>query len=228
MERLLDEVLVGQQEMVGAIDAVCAQASRIIGRLQEGAGSVDAKLLGGVARGAGPDRPPTPAMKGFVESLARQKGLKPPRGYTSSGATCRAFLDQHAPKKDGARTPADARIGRPPADRKTLTNRRPPNRRAADAPPAEVESELGDRRVMPGRKAVVRKQKASAGTTRATLPGEGAPELRSPNAPDGDTPLRIPFGNKEAALQLGARYRAGGWYAPAGVDLASFRERGWL
>ena len=38
MERLLDEVLVGQQEMVGAIDAVCAQASRIIGRLQEGAG----------------------------------------------------------------------------------------------------------------------------------------------------------------------------------------------
>ena len=41
-------------------------------------------------------------------------------------------------------------------------------------------------------------------------------------------PLRIPYGNKESALRLGARYRAGGWYAPAGVDLAAFGERGWL
>ena len=43
-----------------------------------------------------------------------------------------------------------------------------------------------------------------------------------------DTPLRIPYGNKDAALRLGARYRAGGWYAPAGVELAAFGERGWL
>jgi DNA topoisomerase III len=43
-----------------------------------------------------------------------------------------------------------------------------------------------------------------------------------------DTPLRIPYGNKDAALKLGARYRAGGWYAPAGVDLTAFGERGWL
>ncbi len=43
-----------------------------------------------------------------------------------------------------------------------------------------------------------------------------------------DTPLRIPYGNKDAALRLGARYRAGGWYAPAGVDLAAFGERRWL
>ena len=33
MEMLLDDVLVGRQDMVGAIDAVCDQASRIIGRL---------------------------------------------------------------------------------------------------------------------------------------------------------------------------------------------------
>jgi hypothetical protein len=45
MERLLDDVLVGQQEVVGAIDAVCAQASRIIGRLLEGTTSADAALL---------------------------------------------------------------------------------------------------------------------------------------------------------------------------------------
>jgi len=41
-------------------------------------------------------------------------------------------------------------------------------------------------------------------------------------------PLRIPYGNKEVALKLGARYRSGGWYAPPGVDLAAFGERGWL
>ena len=42
------------------------------------------------------------------------------------------------------------------------------------------------------------------------------------------TPLRIPYGNKEVALKLGARYGSGGWYAPPGVDLSAFRERGWL
>ena len=35
MERLLDDVLVGRQNMMSAIDAVCDQASRIIGRLTE-------------------------------------------------------------------------------------------------------------------------------------------------------------------------------------------------
>ena len=43
-----------------------------------------------------------------------------------------------------------------------------------------------------------------------------------------DTPLRIPYGNKEVAFRLGARYRSGGWYAPPGVDLAAFAEHGWL
>jgi DNA topoisomerase-3 len=40
--------------------------------------------------------------------------------------------------------------------------------------------------------------------------------------------LGIPYGNKEVALKLGARYRSGGWYAPPGVDLSAFGERGWL
>jgi hypothetical protein len=43
-----------------------------------------------------------------------------------------------------------------------------------------------------------------------------------------DLPLRIPYGNKEVALKLGARYHSGGWYAPPGVDLSAFGERGWL
>ena len=48
-----------------------------------------------------------------------------------------------------------------------------------------------------------------------------------PNSVTG-TPLRIPYGNKDVALKLGARYRSGGWYAPPGVDLSAFGERGWL
>jgi len=43
-----------------------------------------------------------------------------------------------------------------------------------------------------------------------------------------NTPLQIPYGNKEVAQKLGARYAAGGWYAPPGVDLATFRAQGWL
>ena len=43
-----------------------------------------------------------------------------------------------------------------------------------------------------------------------------------------NTPLRIPYGNKEAAHSLGARYASGGWYAPPGADLCEFNKRGWL
>ena len=43
-----------------------------------------------------------------------------------------------------------------------------------------------------------------------------------------NTPLVIPYGNKAASQKLGARYAAGGWYAPPGVDLAPFSAKGWL
>jgi DNA topoisomerase-3 len=43
-----------------------------------------------------------------------------------------------------------------------------------------------------------------------------------------NTPLKIPYGNKEVAQKLGARYGADGWYAPPGVDLSAFKENGWL
>jgi DNA topoisomerase-3 len=38
-------------------------------------------------------------MKRFAQSIPRQKGIKPPAGYSKSASICRAFLDQHAPKK---------------------------------------------------------------------------------------------------------------------------------
>ncbi|WP_338665374.1 DNA topoisomerase [Pararoseomonas sp. SCSIO 73927] len=207
MERLLDEVLVGQQEMTGAIDAVCAQASRIIGRLQEGAGAIDPALLGPAGGGArkarGGKLPPTPAMKRFVESLARQKGIEPPSGYATSGTICRAFLDRHT----GKAAPSDA--GEPAG---TEEKPRPPRRRAPAGRKKAAPAQDATRPKRPPRRSPARPEPA----TPATAVGEE------------ETPLRIPFGNKEAALRLGARYRAGGWYAPPGTELSGFRERGWL
>jgi DNA topoisomerase III len=99
LECLLDDVLVGKQEMLGAIDAVCEVAQRIIGKLTKDAPSGVSPLLGTISGGKGDARPPTPAMKRFAQSIARQKGIKPPAGYSKSALICRAFLDQHAPKK---------------------------------------------------------------------------------------------------------------------------------
>lgn len=116
LERLLDEVLVGRQEMMGAIDAVCAQASRIIARLTERAASGEAPVLAnGIAAGGGKGAP-TPAMARFVASLAQRKGIAPPRGYTRSATACRAFLDEHAPRREGGeagtgRAPSPAQLG---------------------------------------------------------------------------------------------------------------------
>jgi DNA topoisomerase-3 len=49
--------------------------------------------------------PPTPAMKRFADSLAWQKGIKPPPGYKTSISICRKFLSEHAPKKAEGETP---------------------------------------------------------------------------------------------------------------------------
>src|ERR1017187_10547491 len=99
LECLLDDVVVGKQEMIGAIDAVCNVAQRIIGKLKEGAAAGGSPLLGAaVGKDAG-GYPPTPAMKRFADSLVRQKGIKPPPGYKTLISICRAFLNQHAPKK---------------------------------------------------------------------------------------------------------------------------------
>ena len=49
LECLLDDVVVGKQEMVGAIDAVCNVAERIIGKLKEGGAAGGPPLLGAAA-----------------------------------------------------------------------------------------------------------------------------------------------------------------------------------
>ena len=99
LECLLDEVVIGKQQMIGAIDAVCDVAQRIIDKLQEGAATGGPPLLGAAIAGDARSRPPTSAMKRFADSIAREKGVKPPPGYATSGSICRAFLNEHAPKK---------------------------------------------------------------------------------------------------------------------------------
>ena len=99
LECLLDDVVLGKQEMVGAIDAVCDVAERIISKLKEGATAGGPSLLGSAEGNSTATYPPTLAMKRFADSLARQKGIKPPPGYKTSISICRKFLSEHAPKK---------------------------------------------------------------------------------------------------------------------------------
>jgi DNA topoisomerase-3 len=107
LECLLDDVVVGKQEMVDAIDAVCNIAERIIGKLKEGATAGGPPLLGATVGNNHGAFPPTPAMKRFADSLARQKGIKLPPGYKTSISICRKFLNKHAPKKAEGKTPRE-------------------------------------------------------------------------------------------------------------------------
>jgi DNA topoisomerase-3 len=84
LECLLDDVVFGKQEMVGAIDAVCDVAQRIIGKLKQGTPGGSPPLL--AAASGGGTGPPTPAMKRFADSIMRQKRIKPPAGYACEGA----------------------------------------------------------------------------------------------------------------------------------------------
>jgi DNA topoisomerase-3 len=101
LECLLDDVVVGKQEMVDAIDAVCDVAQRIIGKLKEGGGAGGPPLLGSSVGNGATAHPPTLAMKRFADNLSRQKGIKPPPGYGTSISICRKFLSEHAPTKTG-------------------------------------------------------------------------------------------------------------------------------
>ena len=204
MECLLDDVLTGRQEMMGAIDAVCDSARRIIGSLAA-RGDDGETLVPGDAPGGG-DRPPTAAMRKYAASIAKRKGIKPPRGYTKSAAVCRVFLDRHAPgqsRPQKAESPASG----------------PASGASAGGKPGNTgTARSGKRAMQPG---TPRQRKSGRDET------DGSSGTPQPAAGSG-TPLRIPYGNKELAFGLGARYGTDGWYAPPGVDLAAFRERGWL
>jgi DNA topoisomerase III len=245
LECLLDDVVVGKQEMVGAIDAVCSVAERIIGKLKEGGAAGGPPLLG-AAVGNGPGTfPPTPAMKRFADSLVRQKGIKPPPGYKTSISICRKFLNEHAPKKAEGETPGkrdfkpvstgqmlyakkiaqgkgvvipeDAKVSSAAMSAWIESNRSAKRRRRSRKNPYRPTGSVAPRSTA----MIKRSRKRKADTAAAP------PASTQPNSVAG-TPLRIPYGNKEIALKLGARYSSAGWYAPSGIDLSAFGARGWL
>ena len=249
LECLLDDVVVGKQEMVSAIDAVCDVAQRIIGKLKDGAAAGGPSLLGAAVGNDPAAYPPTPAMKRFADSLARQNGIKPPPGYKTSIAICRKFLNEHAPKKAEGETPGKL-DSKPVSPAQMLYAKKiaqgkgvviPEEAKANSAAmSAWIDSNRSAKHRKRGRKTAYkragsvapqstattkRSRKRKAVAAAAPHPAPSAPA--QPNSVTG-TSLRIPYGNKDVALKLGARYRSGGWYAPPGVDLSAFGERGWL
>ena len=238
-------MVVGKQEMVGAIDAVCDVAQRIIGKLKDGAAVGGASLLGAAVGNGAAAYPPTPAMKRFADSLVRQKGIKPPPGYKTSISICRKFLNEHAPKRADGETagkletkpvsPAQLLYAKKIAQGKGLVI--PDEAKASStAMSAWIDSNRDSKRRRRGRKAAYKPAGSSApqsmGPTKRSRKRKAgadvAPSTRAqPNSAAG-TPLRIPYGNKDVAMKLGARYGSAGWYAPPGVDLSAFGERGWV
>jgi DNA topoisomerase III len=99
LECLLDDVVVGKQEMVSAIDAVCDVAQRIIGKLKDDAAPGGLPSLGAAVSNGPTAYPPTPAMKRFADSLARQKGIKPPPGYKRRYRSAARFSRNTRPRK---------------------------------------------------------------------------------------------------------------------------------
>jgi DNA topoisomerase-3 len=244
LECLLDDVVVGKQEMVGAIDAVCDVAQRIIGKLKDGAVVGGAPLLGAAGNGAAA-YPPTPAMKRFADSLVRQKGIKPPPGYKTSISICRKFLNEHAPKKADGETagkhepkpvnpaqllyakkiaqgkglviPAEAKVSSAAMSAWIASNRVTKRGRRGAKPAFKPAKSTAAESAAPTKRS--RKRKASV--------NDASSNPAQPNSVAG-TALRIPYGNKDVATKLGARYGSGGWYAQPGADLSVFVERGWL
>jgi len=254
LECLLDDVVLGKQEMVGAIDAVCEVAERIIARLKEGAATMGPSVLAATVGDGAASYPPTPAMKRFADRLVRQTGIKPPSGYKTSIAICRKFLSEHAPKQSDKRTDkktdkeADGetagRLDAKPASPAQLSYATkiaigkgvviPEAAKAnAAALSAWIDQNRPSRRRNAGRKTAPKATGSPA--PRSSAPKTTPRKRKVAAAPTAaqtesatETPLRIPYGNKDVAVRLGARYRPGGWYAPPGIDLTAFGERGWL
>ena len=188
-------------------------------------------------------RSPTPAMKRFADSLVRQKGIKPPLGYKTSISICRKFLSEHAPRKSGDETAGKLDL-KPVSPARLLYAKRLAQGKGLIIPEdaktnsVAMSAWIDTNRVKKRRKL---NRKTSKRPVRSVAPQAAPPKMSRKQKVDTDpallasvpansirTPLRIPYGNKEVALKLGARYGSEGWYAPPGVDLSAFGDRGWL
>jgi hypothetical protein len=71
-------------------------------------------------------------------------------------------------------------------------------------------------------------EKRGIGRGKPTIVVAAAEDAQQSSTARDETRLSIPFGNKQLAMRLGARYRSGGWFAPPGTNLEPFQEKGWL
>jgi DNA topoisomerase-3 len=236
-EVLLDEILVGKQQVEGAIDAICQQATRILERLV-GSGGTIATTDPAVTTPADspslprPVRPPSPAMRKFVECLAARLKVKPPRGYTKSAEVCRRFLDQHAPQRAEGPGAAHSAIQDPSAAQLAFAEKIARDKGVtvpddARASARSLSAWIDANKGQAARRPPTRKGRLSKPERQTKAPVPRSTKVGRSANPEG-TALKIPFGNKDIAIRLGARYSAAGWIAPPGTDLGPFRDRGWL
>jgi DNA topoisomerase-3 len=167
------------------------------------------------------------------------------RSEATSISICRKFLNEHAPKKADGETagklepkpvsPAQWLYAEKIAQGKGLVITDEAKVSSA-AMSAWIDSNRGSKRRRRGRNSAHKPSGSaapqSAGSTKRPRKRKaGADAVPSTPAQANSvagTPLRIPYGNKDVAMKLGARYGSAGWYAPPGVDLSAFGERGWL
>jgi DNA topoisomerase-3 len=166
-------------------------------------------------------------------------------GYKTSISICRKFLNEHAPKKAEGET-AGKHEPKPPSPAQMLYAKKiaqgkgfviPEEAKANSAAiSAWIDSNRSAKRRKRGRKIAYKFARSVAPQSKATTKrsrkrktdaAAAPPAPAQPNSVTG-TPLRIPYGNMDVAMKLGARYGSSGWYAPPGVDLSAFGERGWL
>jgi DNA topoisomerase-3 len=169
-------------------------------------------------------------MKRFADSLVR-RGIKPPPGYKTSISICRKFLNEHAPKKGNGETvgkpepkpvsPAQLLYAKKIAQGKGLVIPDEAKSNSA-AISAWIDSNRDVKRRRHGRKAAYKLVRSASPhsveptkrSRKRKAGSDAAPSTAAqPNSTVG-TPLRIPYGNKDVAMKLGARYDSAGWYAP--------------
>jgi DNA topoisomerase-3 len=215
LECLLDDVVVGSRRWSVRLTQYAASPSRIIGKLKEGAADGPPLLGATVGNGHG-TFPPTPAMKRFADSLARQKGIKPPPGCKTSISICRKFLSEHAPKKAEGETlgkldskpvsPAQILYAKKIAQGKGVVI--PEDAKANSAAmSAWIDSNRSAKRRKRGRKTAYKPAGSVAPRSIATTKRSRKRKVDAATAPLAPaqpnsvtgTPLRIPYGNKEVA-----------------------------
>jgi len=210
LEFLLDEVLFGRRRAEEAIDAVCGQASRIIGRLRDGTCTNGAPL---------PAVSPRPSRMAGVgrRNGTRQKG---PASMPSDESG-------HSDMPRRRARPASAKARSTAVPEKSASVRRHAVKKTAKVKAFRSAPEKSADRDEQ-RDGAFGPEKRGIGRGKPTIVVAAAEDAQQSSTARDETRLSIPFGNKQLAMRLGARYRSGGWFAPPGTNLEPFQEKGWL